>query len=186
MLMKFQGQWMSVDISSSFFPKVVCTGEVKTCSRSSCHGTDRKAPACSAPPSCTAPVCHHSSLHSQEPPHTALLRCFVREMSQQPSRSRKSAGSWGHQAQQSLRLHHWPWWALLSTPFPSSAKGQAMPGLPVLGKGDAQGAKICWYRLMLKLKSQLTGCQGQQVLFWCRKKLCVEAVVISIYCKLLH
>lgn len=141
--MKFQGQWMSVDISSSFFPKVVCTGEVKTCSRSSCHGTDRKAPACSPPPSCTAPVCHHSSLHSQEPPHTALLRCFVREMSQQPSRSRKSAGSWGHQAQQSLRLHHWPWWALLSTPFPSSAKGQAMPGLPVLGKGDAQGAKIC-------------------------------------------
>lgn len=107
MLMKFQGQWMSVDISSSFFPKVVGTGEVKTCSRSSCHGTDRKAPACSAPPSCTAPVSHHSSLHSQEPPHTALLRCFVREMSQQPSRSRKSAGRWGHQTQQPLRLH-WP------------------------------------------------------------------------------
>lgn len=43
--MKFQGQWMSADISSSFLPKVVCTSEVKTCSRSSCHGTERKAPA---------------------------------------------------------------------------------------------------------------------------------------------
>lgn len=41
MLMKFQGQWMSVDISSSFFPKVVCTGEVKTCSISSCHGRQK-------------------------------------------------------------------------------------------------------------------------------------------------
>lgn len=75
MLMKFQGQWMSVDTSGSFFPKVVCTGEVKTFSRSSYHGTDRKAPACSAPSSCTAPVSQPclssphsstaSSLHTQ-------------------------------------------------------------------------------------------------------------------------
>lgn len=107
--MKFQGQWMSVDISSSFFPKVVCTSEVRTCSRSSCHVTNRKAPACSVPPSCTSlypsTACPLHTLHSQETPHTALLSCFVRDMSQEPARKRKTAGKLGHQTQQSQRLH---------------------------------------------------------------------------------
>lgn len=97
--MKFQGQWVSVDISGSFFPKVVCTSEVKTCPRSSCHGPERKAPACSALSSGMAPYSSTAcSLHTPPQPRfstTTLPRCFAREMSQQPPRRGKECRQGG-------------------------------------------------------------------------------------------
>lgn len=188
--MKFQGQWMSIDNSGSFFPRVVCTGEVKTCSRSSCHGTDRKAPACSVPPSCTVPVPQHglSSPHSSTARSLHTRRCFAREMSQQPARRRKSASKGGHQTQQSQRLHG-----------PSKACGELVGSAqhsffflggrtghartPGSGEGGCTGSQDMVLQSNAEAKrvnSQVS--RTSSYYFWCH----LEAVVISIYCKLLH